>query len=144
MSKSNSTHYGHPLRRAPGSRAGFDRCISALHVAPVGLALALILAIVLVLTGAPAAAQEVDSAKSSGQIGEQLDGYLGLVDSSAPDSVAALVEEVNGRRRTKYQDIASKRDTSVDAVAALAGAKLIERAEPGEYVESSKGSWTKK
>ncbi len=141
---SKSTHHGYPIRRAAGSRAGFFCWISARLAAPPALALFPILFLVLILAGSPAAAQDVDSAKSSGQIGEQLDGYLGLVDSSAPDSVDALVEEVNGRRRAKYQEIASKRGTSVDAVAALAGAKLIARARPGEYVESSKGSWTKK
>ena len=47
----------------------------------------------------------------------------------------------NAGRLEKYREIAEKRGTSVEAVAALAGRKLIERARPGTYVQAADGGW---
>jgi uncharacterized protein YdbL (DUF1318 family) len=58
--------------------------------------------------------------------------------------VTALVEDINGKRRQKYSAIAKKNGTSVSAVAALAGAKLVANAAPGEYVMTSSGQWVRK
>ena len=46
--------------------------------------LAPISALVLILAAAPALAADLDGAKAAGQVGERTDGYLGLVDESAP------------------------------------------------------------
>jgi uncharacterized protein len=89
-------------------------------------------------------AEEIDAAKRAGTVGEQVDGYLGLVQASAPAEVQALVAEVNTRRRTAYEEIATKNGTPVETVARLAGAKLIERAAPGEYVRDDTGAWKQK
>ena len=101
-------------------------------------------ALVLVLAAAPAFAADLDGAKAAGQVGERLDGYLGLVDEDAPDDVKELVERVNAGRLEKYGEIAAKRDVPVEAVAAAAGVKLIERAEPGHYVMDEEGNWKQK
>jgi uncharacterized protein YdbL (DUF1318 family) len=106
--------------------------------------LALASVLVLVLAAAPALAADLDGAKAAGQVGERVDGYLGLVDADAPGDVKALVESVNAGRREKYAEIATKRNVPVDAVAAQAGAKLIERAQPGHYVMDSTGRWKRK
>ena len=65
-------------------------------------------------------------------------------DVSRRSEVKALVEEINQKRREKYATIAKKRGTSVKAVAALAGAKLVKNASPGEYVMTSSGKWSQK
>ncbi len=106
-------------------------------LAPIG-------ALVLVLAVGPVLAADLDGAKAAGYVGERVDGYLGLVDANAPADVKALVEQVNAGRREKYGEIASKRGVPVEAVAAQAGIKLIERAEPGHYVMDSTGSWKRK
>jgi uncharacterized protein YdbL (DUF1318 family) len=99
----------------------------------------------LLLVGALSAnAATLDDAKSAGQIGEGVDGYVHLVDQSAPSAVKALVKDVNGKRREKYAGIAKTRGASVESVAALAGAKLVKRAPAGEYVMDSSGKWQKK
>ena len=77
-------------------------------------------------------ADQLGDAKKAGSVGERPDGYLGVVDKSAGPEVKALVEEINQKRREKYDAIAKKRGTSVKAVAALAGAKLVENASPGD------------
>ena len=93
---------------------------------------------------APAQAGALEDAKAAGLVGERIDGYLGVVGSSAPADVAQLVEQVNAERQAKYADIAQKQGAPVAAVAQIAGTKLIERAGPGEYVMGADGQWQRK
>jgi uncharacterized protein YdbL (DUF1318 family) len=109
------------------------------HVAVLALSAALL------LLGAPQArADALGDAKAAGQVGEQTDGYLGLVDQSAPAEVKAMVADINSRRREKYQAIAEKTGTSLEAVAERAGVKLLQRAKPGHFVQDAKGGWVRK
>ena len=98
----------------------------------------------IVLGALTANAATLDGAKSAGQIGEGVDGYLHLVDKNAPGDVKALVKDVNSKRKTKYKDIAKSRGASVEDVAALAGAKLVKRTPKGQYVMDSSGKMRKK
>jgi uncharacterized protein YdbL (DUF1318 family) len=99
----------------------------------------------LLLALAPSArAASLDDAKAAGQVGERPDGYVGLVDSNAPADVKQLVESVNAKRKAEYSRIAQKNGTPVDAVAAIAGQKLIERTPPGQYVMGVDVRWVKK
>ena len=99
----------------------------------------------LLLVGASqAGAATLDDAKAAGQVGEAHDGYVHLVDSSAPADVKALVEDVNAKRKAKYATIAKKRNAPIEAVAVQAGAMLIERTPPGQYVMDSHSKWKKK
>ena len=101
------------------------------------------LVLLLCLTAAPALGSEIDDAKAAGHIGEQADGYLGLVSSSAPESAKALVHRVNAGRKKRYAEIGAKNGTNATAVGARAGAKLIELAVAGVYVNDGSG-WKKK
>ena len=103
-----------------------------------------IAAALLALTAPTAFAANLSTAKSSGWVGERSDGTLGLVKSGAPGDVKALVDEVNRKRRASYESIAKQNGTSVDAVASRAGAKLIERTPPGQYVMLPNGKWVQK
>jgi uncharacterized protein YdbL (DUF1318 family) len=89
-------------------------------------------------------ADSLDSAKSSGKVGERPDGYLGVVAGDAGPEVKALVQEINAKRKKRYGQIAKKRGTSVEAVAALAGQKLVNNAPPGHYVMTTSGQWIRK
>jgi uncharacterized protein YdbL (DUF1318 family) len=109
----------------------------------IGIASLLALALLAVPSGVALADQLAD-AKKAGSVGERPDGYLGLVDQNAGAAVKQMVEDINGKRREKYRGIAEKRGTSVGAVAALAGAKLVEKAAPGEYVMTKSGKWAQK
>jgi uncharacterized protein YdbL (DUF1318 family) len=109
----------------------------------IGIATLLVLALLAVPSGF-ALADQLGAAKKAGSVGERPDGYLGVVDKSAGPEVKALVEKINAKRQEKYAGIAKKRGTSVKAVAALAGAKLVENASPGEYVMTSSGKWKQK
>jgi uncharacterized protein YdbL (DUF1318 family) len=105
-------------------------------------ALGIAVGVGLALAAAPALAIGLDQAKAQGLVGEQADGYLGVVTGSPEAS--ALVSDVNAKRRAEYAEIAKKRGTSVDAVAALAGQKLVARTPSGQFVKGSSGGWVKK
>lgn len=102
----------------------------------------LLLALISVTGAGEAHAGPLDDAKAQGLIGERLDGYVGAVTGDA--SVKALIDEVNAGRKAKYAEIAAKRGTPVEAVAQVAGEKLIERTPAGQYVMGSNGQWQRK
>ena len=97
------------------------------------------------LLGAPAVgAATLDDAKAAGQVGEARDGFVHFVDNGAPADVKALVKVVNAKRKAKYESIAKKRSVPVEAVAAQAGAKLVERTPAGQFVMDEHANWKKK
>lgn len=96
-----------------------------------------------VLTTTIVFAMDLQSAKSQGLVGEQLNGYLGVVSASAGSDVNALVADINDKRKQKYQSIAKENGTSLDTVELLAGKKAIEKTSNGNYIQSATG-WKKK
>jgi uncharacterized protein YdbL (DUF1318 family) len=108
------------------------------------LRLGAITLLVVGLSFGAALAGPLDDAKSAGLVGERIDGYLGVVDSGAPADVQRLVEQINAEREAKYAEIAKKQGAPVQAVAQIAGEKLIERAGSGEYVMGADGQWRRK
>jgi uncharacterized protein YdbL (DUF1318 family) len=87
----------------------------------------------------PVLAADLAQAKAAGLIGEQLDGYLGVVRPDAPSDVKALVNSINSQRRAEYERIAKKNGVSVDEVARITGQKVIQQAAPGHYVQTPSG-----
>jgi hypothetical protein len=87
-------------------------------------------------------ALSLDEAKSKGLLGEQPDGYLGIVNTPTPE-LNSLKNNINQQRQALYQDIAKKNGTEISAVEQLAGKKAIEKAPPGTYVKSTDGQWQK-
>jgi len=86
----------------------------------------------------------LDAAKQQGLVGEQANGYLGSVTSAPSAEVAALIKDVNAKRRAKYQQIATKNGISMADVEALAGEKAITRTTSGNYIKPAAGGWRKK
>ncbi len=91
--------------------------------------------LLILLTGfsLSAFALDLDTAKSQGLVGERPDGYLGVVHGGSAEA-AALVKDINAKRRAVYVDIAGKRGTSIGAVEVTAGQKAIEKTEPGNFI----------
>lgn len=111
--------------------------------ATVALVLAIALAISIGVAGS-AWAGVLDPYKAQGLVGERPDGLAGLVKSGAPAAVAAKVQEVNSARRAEYARIAKQQGTSVEAVQAVFGKKLIGRTQPGQFYMTPSGQWAKK
>ena len=109
---------------------------------PRSIMASLMLALVSLITIGTAQAGPLDDAKAAGLVGERADGYVGAVTGDA--GVQELIDEINAGRKAKYAEIASKRAAPVDAVAAIAGKKLIERTPAGQYVMGSDGQWQRK
>lgn len=106
----------------------------------LGLALevaALIIAALAYLV--PASAMDLSQAKAAGLVGEQLDGYIGLVKPDATQEAKALVNNTNAQRRIEYERIAKKNGVNVEEVARLAARKVIEQSPPGQYVQTPSG-----
>ena len=91
-----------------------------------------------------ALALTLDEAKTSGLVGEQSDGYLGSVSSNTTAEVRAVLADINGKRKAKYEQIAKENNTELSTVEALAGKKLIEKTSTGNYVKVDGGPWMKK
>lgn len=103
-----------------------------------------LLVTIILLAGAGfAVAADLQSAKSDGLVGEQLNGYLGIVDAGASSDVRALVKDVNAKRKAKYESIANQNSTSLETVELLAGKKAVEKTQAGNYIQTATG-WKKK
>jgi len=87
-------------------------------------------------------ALDLTQAKSQGLIGEQANGYVGLVKNSAEAKL--LVEDINAKRKEAYISLAKKNNLNLQDVEVLAGKKLTKKAEPGEFVQSATGEWVKR
>jgi uncharacterized protein len=79
--------------------------------------------------------------RASGQVGEQADGYLGLV-GSPPAAVRAQVDSVNIKRRAYYTDLAAKRGAKIEEVAATTACELFRtKVAQGQYYRLPDGVW---
>ena len=82
--------------------------------------------------------------RSSGLVGEQADGYLGLVDA-APADVRAQMESVNIQRRAAYTQRATERGATIEEMAAATACQLFAtRVGPGQYYRLADGVWRRR
>jgi len=102
-----------------------------------------ILGLCVALVASPALGDALDDAKAAGKLGEGPDGFLHVVDQKSTELIA-LADDINTKRREKYLEIAKNQGVPLDAVAAAAGSKLVERTPPGEFVMRADGSWVRK
>jgi hypothetical protein len=91
-----------------------------------------------------AVAGPLDQPKADGLIGEQANGYLGLVSQDVPADIKALVRDVNAKRKARYQSIAQKQSVALSEVEKVGGTTAIDRTLRGNYIKDSSGRWRKK
>lgn len=82
--------------------------------------------------------------KADGLIGEQANGYLGLVTQNVPSNIKKLVDDTNAKRKAGYQKIAAKQGTSLSEVEKVGGMTAIEKTIRGNYIRDTNGTWRKK
>nr|WP_234989860.1 YdbL family protein [Altererythrobacter xiamenensis] len=102
-------------------------------------------AMALAITGfaMPAQAQRdpaYASARSSGAIGEKMDGYLGIVGAETAD-LRRIVNDINIKRRAVYSEKAQAANATLEEYALTAGCQLILKTVPGEKYQAPDGSW---
>lgn len=81
------------------------------------------------------------NAKAQGLVGEQANGYLGVVQSS--NDAAAIVKLINDARRAEYARLAQQNNIAVADVEAMAGKKALERTSSGHFI-LLEGNWVQK
>lgn len=108
-------------------------------VAALGLGVAAFAA-----SAALAQADESAALRSSGAVGEQADGYLGIV-GEASSSVRDQVNAINIKRRAFYTDVAAKRGVTVSEMAAATACGLFKnKVQSGQYYRLPDGVWRKR
>ena len=80
-------------------------------------------------------------AKAQGLVGEQANGYLGVVQNS--NDAADIVKLINDARRAEYARLAQQNNIAVADVEAMAGKKALERTSSGHLILLD-GNWVKK
>jgi uncharacterized protein YdbL (DUF1318 family) len=106
-------------------------------------AAALTLAATPILAQGPADKATVDAAKAAGTVGEQGDGYLGIVTTASP-AVSAAVTAINTGRSAVYADTAAKSGVTRDAAGQATGEQLMARTPAGQFIKPLGGAWTRK
>lgn len=108
----------------------------AAGLAGFGLSLGLILP-------SPAEAQRDPAyakARAEGSVGEQVDGYLGVVGKSSTE-LQRVVDDINIKRRAVYARKAQENNATVEQYAFTAGCQAIARTVPGEKYQAPDGTW---
>ncbi len=106
-----------------------------------GLLLALLFSAPVLALSLNQAMSALPVAKASGQLGEQSDGYLGVV---APGGEAAeIARQINAARRDEYQRLAKENNIQLRDVETMAGKKALERTPKGQYILIN-DAWIKK
>jgi len=103
-----------------------------------------LLLVLLLGVGSNAFAADLGAAKAAGWVGEQRDGYLGLVRADAPADVKALVADVNRQRQAEFAQIAGRTGVSAAEAARVFAAEAAERTRPGNYLQDAGGKWVRK
>lgn len=94
------------------------------------------------LLAGPALAQRdpaYAAARAAGQVGEQPDGYLGVVGGG--EEVRALVRQINIQRKAAYTAKAQASGATVEQLAFTSGCNLVQQTAAGEKYRTPAGAW---
>lgn len=99
-------------------------------------------------TAAPAFAQRdpvIDAARAAGQVGEQFDGYLGIVPGQQVSAdVRGRVDQTNIHRRALYTRLANERGVTVEEAATAVACEVFEdptKITVGQRYRDRAGQW---
>lgn len=110
--------------------------IAGIAIASLGMA---------VLGTANAATAAIEEAKMECIVGEQNDGYIGVVDGAeAPQNLLREVKSINLQRKAAYSKLAKRNGVTIDAAAMLTAERLINDAPAGHCVQDEGGAWVEK
>ena len=92
---------------------------------------------------APAFAQRdpaYAAARAAGQVGEKMDGYLGIVGAETAE-LRRVVNDINIKRRAVYAERAQANNATLEEYALTAGCQAILATAPGEKYQAPDGTW---
>ena len=96
------------------------------------------------MTVSVALASALSKPKADGLIGEQANGYIGLVRNDVPADIRKLVDETNAKRKAGYKKIAKKQGTTLAEVEKVGGNTAYQKTLKGNYYQDANGAWRKK
>ncbi len=111
----------------------------AIHI--ISLTLAVLLGALALGGAAEAGSREL---KNTGAVGESASGYLAAVPNTRSVGVDAEVDAINAQRRQAYMRAAADTGRSLGEIEAVAGARLREKAAPGDWIQNAAGEWIRK
>ncbi|MCL9999432.1 MAG: YdbL family protein [Erythrobacter sp.] len=91
----------------------------------------------------PALAQRdpaFDAARASGQVGEKVDGYVGIVGNETTE-LRRIVDDINIKRRAVYAERAQAKNATIEEYALTIGCQQILKTAPGEKYQAPDGTW---
>ncbi len=80
------------------------------------------------------------AARAAGQVGEKMDGYLGIVGAETAE-LQRLVRDINIKRRAVYAEKAQAASATIEEYAFTSGCLLIARTKPNEKYQGPNGAW---
>ena len=80
------------------------------------------------------------AARAAGEVGEQPDGYLGVVGGGSAE-LRALVSSINIQRKAAYTQKAQASGATVEQMAFTSGCNLIAQTQAGEKYRTPDGAW---
>lgn len=86
------------------------------------------------------AMDSLSQAKAAGLVGEQSDGYLGVVKSEG--NANEITQLINQARKQQYQKVSAQSNVSLSEVEKMAGSKAQEKTPSGQYIKQ--GQWKRK
>jgi len=80
--------------------------------------------------------------KDKGYIGEQPDGFLGVIEDK--EGASAIVAEENSDRKEVYAERAKLQGQSIEVFSAVIGSAKTRDEQSGRFIKNSSGKWLKK
>ncbi|NUF49432.1 YdbL family protein [Gilliamella sp. ESL0250] len=87
------------------------------------------------------AMDSLSQAKAQGVVGEQADGYLGVVKNEG--NATEIAQLINQARKAQYQKVSAESNVPLSEVEKKAGSKAQEKTPAGQYIKQQ-GQWLKK
>lgn len=87
------------------------------------------------------AINSLPQAKANGLVGEQTDGYLGVVKNEG--NASEIAQLINQARKQEYQKVSAESNVPLVEVQNKAGSKAQEKTPAGQYIKQQ-GQWIKK
>lgn len=87
----------------------------------------------------------IDAAKAQCIVGEQTDGYLGVIDNAkADEALKREVRSINQQRKAAYAELAARNGVTIEQAAQVTAERLLNGAPAGHCIQSPEGGWVKK
>jgi uncharacterized protein YdbL (DUF1318 family) len=86
----------------------------------------------------------IDAAKMQGVVGEQGDGFLGLVKGGGAPAVISAMQQINTGRAAAYQDTAARTGVTASAAGQATAVQLHARLRTGEWYRPLNGGWVRR